>query len=61
MIAWVGEATWVERRIAFVDARRQVVKVRSENSRSLSGDAIERWRDIQEDVCFRYVIPNIGD
>ena len=28
MIAWVGEATWVERRIAFVDGRRQVAKVR---------------------------------
>ena len=55
MIAWVGEATWVERRIRLVDARRQVAKVRAENSRSLSGDAIERWRDIQEDVCFRYV------
>ena len=55
MIAWVGEATWVERRIAFVDAGRQVAKVRAENSRSFSGDAIEHWRDIQEDVCCRYV------
>ena len=55
MIAWVGEATWVERRISFVDARRQVTKVRAENSWSFSGDAIERWRDIEEDVCFRYV------
>ena len=55
MAAWVGEATWVERRIAFVDARRQVAKVRAENSWSFSRDAIERWRDIEEDVCFRYV------
>ena len=55
MIAWVGEATWVERRISFVDARRQVTKVRAENSWSFSGDAIERWRDIEEDVCFRHV------
>ena len=55
MIAWVGEATWVERRIAFVDGRRQVAKVRAENSRSLSGDAIERWRDIEEEACFRFV------
>ena len=55
MIAWVGEATWVERRIAFVDGRRQVAKVRAENSRSLSGDAIERWRDIEEEACFPYV------
>ena len=55
MIAWVGEATWVERRIAFVDARRQVSKVRAENSWSFSRDAIERWRDIEEESCFRYV------
>ena len=55
MIAWVGEATWVERRIPFVDARRQVAKVHAENSRSLSGDAIERWRDIEEEACFRFV------
>ena len=32
MISWVGEETWVERRIPFVDARRQVAKVRAENS-----------------------------
>ena len=55
MIAWVGEATWVERRIPFVDARRQVAKVRAENRRPFSRDEIERWRDIEEDVCFRYV------
>ena len=55
MIAWVGVATWVERRIAFVDARRQGAKVRAENSRSLSGDAIERWQDIEPGFCFRYV------
>ena len=55
MISWVGEATWVERRIPFVDTRRQMAKVRAENSRSFSGDAIERWRDMEEDVCFRYV------
>ena len=55
MIAWVGVATWVERRIAFVDGRRQVAKVRAENSRPLSGDAIERWRDIEEEACFRFV------
>ena len=55
MIAWVGEATWVERRIAFVDARRQVAKVRAENSRSFSGDAIESWQDIEPESCVRYV------
>ena len=55
MIAWVGEATWVERRIAFVDARREVAKVRAENSRSLSGDVIERWQDIEPEYRFRFV------
>ena len=55
MIAWVGEAIWVERRIPFVDARRQMVKVRAENRRSFSRDAIERWQDIEEESCFRYV------
>ena len=55
MISWVCEATWVERRIPFVDARRQLAKVRAENKRSFSRDEIERWRDIEEDVCFRYV------
>ena len=55
MIAWVGEATWVERRIRFVDVRRQVAKVRAENSRSFSKDEIERWRDIEPESCFRNV------
>ena len=55
MIVWVGEATWVERRIPFVDARRQVAKVRAENSRPFSTDASERWRDIEGEYRFRYV------
>ena len=55
MIAWVGEATWVERRIPFVDGRSQVAQVRAENSWSFSGDAIERWQDIEPESCFRYV------
>ena len=55
MIAWVGEATWVERRIPFVDARRQVAKLRAENSWSFSRDAIERWQDIDPESGFRYV------
>ena len=55
MISWVGEATWVERRIPFVNGRSQVAKVRAENSWSFSGDAIERWQDIEPESCFRYV------
>ena len=58
------EATWVERRIRFVDARRQVAKVRKENTRALY-DKSEHWRDIKQDVCFRYVkwigkYPSVG-
>ena len=55
MIAWAGDATWIERWITFVDALRQVAKVRADDSWSFFGDAIERWRDIQEESCFRYV------
>ena len=55
MIAWVGEATWVGRRIALVEGRRQVAKVGAENSWSFSGDAIERWQDIDPESCSRYV------
>ena len=33
------------------DTRRR----RAKNSRSFSGDAIERWQDIEPGSCFRYV------
>ena len=55
MIACISEVTWVERRIALVDAVRQVGKVRAEKSWLLSEDASERWRDVEEERCFRYV------
>ena len=53
--AWVGEATWVERRIALVDARRQVARVRAENRRMLSKDAVELWQSVEPEHRFRYV------
>ena len=55
MIAWVGEATWVERRLPLEDVRRQVAMVRAENSWLLSRDAIAHWRDVEPAACFRYV------
>ena len=55
MIAWVGEATWVERRLRFVDIRRQWAKVCAESSRSLFRHAVGRWRDVEEASRFRYV------
>ena len=55
MIAWIGEATWVERRIALVDAVRQVEEVRAESDWLLSEEHERRWRDADEENCFRYV------
>ena len=55
MIAWVGEASWVERRIALVDVQRQVAKVRAESRHALSGEAMECWRNAEIGTQFRYV------
>ncbi len=55
LTAWVGEATWVERRIALVDARRQVARVRAENWRVLSEDAVKIWQSVEPEYRFRYV------
>ena len=55
MIAWIGEATWVERRIALVDAVRQVEEVRAESGWLLSEEHEGRWRDVDEEKCIRYV------
>ena len=54
MIAWIGEATWVERRIALVDAVRQLEKVRAEGW-LLREEQARRWRTVDEEACFRYV------
>ena len=54
MIAWIGEATWVERRIALVDAVRQVEEVRAEGW-LLPKEPKRRWQDVDEEKCFRYV------
>jgi len=55
MIAWIGEAAWVERRIVLVDAVRQVEEVRAESGWLLSEEHEGRWRDVDEEKCFRYV------
>ena len=54
MIAWIGEAIWVERRIALVDAVRQVEEVRAEGW-LLPKEPKGRWQDVDEEKCFRYV------
>ena len=53
MSTWIGEATWVERRIVLVDAVRQVEEVRAESGWLLDHEG--RWRDVDEEECFRYV------
>lgn len=53
--AWVGEATWVERRIALVDACRQVAGVRAESWLLLSEEAVEMWQGVEPEHRFRYV------
>ena len=55
MTAWVGEATWVERRIALVDARHQVARVRSENRFMLSEDVAKIWQSVVPEHRFRHV------
>ena len=55
MIAWIGEATWVERRVALVDAVRQVEEVRAEGGWLLPEEDEGRWRGVGEEECFQYV------
>ena len=54
MIAWIGEATWVERRIVLVDAVRQVEEARADG-RLMSEEEQRLWRDVGTEQCFRYV------
>lgn len=55
MIAWVGEATWMERRLPLKDVPRQVAMASAEISWALSRDAIAHWQDVEPKSSFRYV------
>lgn len=55
MIAWMGEATWAERRLSFEDVARQVAMVRAASRWSISRDTIAHWRDVEPESRFRYV------
>lgn len=55
MIACIGRATWVERRIALTNALLQMETVRAEDGRSPSGGAKARWYDVEEQKSFLYV------
>ena len=54
LIAWIGEATWVERRMALVDAREQVEAVTAQNW-MFGRENVKRWRYVDEGRSFRYV------
>ena len=54
MIAWIGEATWVERRIVLVDAVRQLQEVQAEGW-LLREEKMRQWHTVDEEACFRYV------
>ena len=54
MIAWIGEATWVERRLPLGDMERQVALARAEHS-WLMKDTTTHWRDVEPETRFRYV------
>ena len=54
MLAWVGNARWIERRIALVDAVRQVQAVRAGRT-FLDEERRDGWRDVETRRRFRFV------
>lgn len=54
ILAWIGEAKWAERRIALVDAMRQVEKVRA-GRMFLDKGGQDGWRDVVTEMRFPYV------
>ncbi len=55
MIACVGIATWVERRIALVDAVRQLEAVRAAEDLLMLRDTKPLWHDVEAQKSFLYV------
>ena len=54
MIAWIGEAGWVERRIVLADAIEQVETVTAKDW-LLPEDRWARWQEVDANERFRYV------
>lgn len=54
MLAWVGNARWIERRIALVDAVSQVQAVRAGRT-FLDEERRDGWRDVETGQRFRFV------
>ena len=55
ILAWIGEAKWAERRIALVDAKRQVEKVRA-GRMYLGEKGFDGWRDVDTEMRLPYVL-----
>ena len=55
MIACMGVATWVERRIILANAERQVETVRAAEGWLPSKDLNDRWNDVEKENSFSYV------
>ena len=53
--AWIGEASWVERRLVLGDAVQQVEKIRIEGRWRFGRDHHTHWTDVEEDTRFRFV------
>ena len=54
LLAWIGEARWFERRIALVDAVRQVQEVRAQGW-LVRDEQRRRWHAADGEARFRYV------
>ena len=54
VLAWVGNAKWIERRIALADPVRQVQAVRAGRT-FLDEERRDLWRDVETDQRFRFV------
>ena len=54
LVAWIGEASWFERRIVLVDAVQQVERVLSEINLLYKPDR-EVWRDAETETRFQYI------
>ena len=54
ILAWVGNAKWIERRVALVDAVRQVEAARAGRT-FLDDERRDGWRDVETGQRFRFV------
>lgn len=53
--AWIGEASWVERRLVLGDPLQQVAKIRVESGRRFNLEHLTHWKNVEDDTRFRFV------